>query len=318
MHVYSSAPLWLWLLFGVFVFTLLALDLGVFHRRDKTVTTRSALCWTAIWIALALLFNLYLYWQFGSEPALEYLAGYLMEKALSVDNLFVFLLLFRYFAVPAPLQHRVLFWGILAAIVFRGLFILAGSILIQSFAWMLYLFGVFLVLTGGKLVFSKSEVIHPEKNWVLKILRKFIPVLRRYKGNHFLLKRKGKYYATPLLLVLLTLEATDVIFALDSIPAIFGITQDPFIIFSSNIFAILGLRSLYFALSGMMNKFRYLKYGLGAILVFVGLKMLVHEKIDIPISVSLATLAVLLGTSVLASLLRPSSTALPVTLDKNR
>lgn len=296
----------LWIGFTLFVLGMLAIDLGVFHRKTHAVSMREAIVWSVVWIGLALCFNAGVYFWFGSERALEFLTGYLIEKALSVDNLFVFLVLFSYFAVPAQLQHRVLFWGIVGALVMRAAFIMAGSALIQQFHWIIYIFGAFLVFTGIKLLAARDGAnIHPERNPVLKLFRKVMPAVPEYHGSRFSVKVAGRRYATPLLMVLLVIEATDIVFAVDSIPAIFAVTTDPFIVFTSNIFAILGLRALYFLLAGMIGKFRYLKYGLGMVLVFVGIKMLLAGFVPIPIAVSLGVIAGLLGISVTASLLNP-------------
>jgi tellurite resistance protein TerC len=296
----------LWIGFTAFVLAILAIDLGVFHRKAHAVSMREALAWTAVWIGLALAFNVGVYAWFGPERALEFLTGYLIEKALSVDNLFVFLVLFSYFAVPARLQHRVLFWGILGALVMRAGFILAGTALIQKFHWVIYIFGAFLVFTGIKLLLHREEGIHPERNPMLKLFRRVVRSVPDYRGASFVVKETGRWYATPLLMVLVVVEATDIVFAVDSIPAIFAITTDPFIVFTSNIFAILGLRALYFLLAGMIGRFQYLKVGLGLVLAFVGAKMLLVDVIKVPIAVSLGVVGGLLGLSVAASLLFPA------------
>lgn len=296
----------LWIGFTVFVLLMLALDLGVFHRKAHEVRVREALIWTGVWISLALVFNAGVYFWFGPERALEFLAGYLIEKALSVDNIFVFIIVFSVFAVPAKLQHRVLFWGILGALVMRAFFIVVGAALLHRFHWVSYLFGGFLVFTGVKLLVQRAGELHPERNPVFRLFRRFIPSVDHYRGGRFTVVEAGKRYATPLLLVLLLIEATDLVFAVDSIPAIFAITTDPFIVFTSNIFAILGLRALYFALAGMMGKFHYLKVGLSLVLVFVGAKMLLAGVYKIPIWGSLAVIVVVLGGAVGASLLRPA------------
>lgn len=295
----------LWIGFTAFILAMLAIDLGVFHRQSHAVKMREALIWSAVWISLAFIFNVGVYFWFGPDRALEFLTGYLIEKALSVDNLFVFLVLFSYFAVPAKLQHGVLFWGIVGALIMRAGFIAAGAALIQNFHWMIYIFGAFLVFTGFKLLAAKESEIHPERNIVIRMFRKLAPCVPEYRGTRFIVKEGGKRYATPLLLVLITIEATDIVFAVDSIPAIFAITTDPFIVFTSNIFAILGLRALYFLLAGMLGKFRYLKVGLGLVLAFVGFKMLLADWIHVPIGLSLGTVAGILGISVAASLLFP-------------
>jgi tellurite resistance protein TerC len=297
----------LWVGFIIFVLAMLALDLGVFHRKAHEVSVREAFVWSVVWITLALVFNVGIYHWFGRERALEFFTGYLIEKALSVDNLFVFLVLFTYFAVPGALRHRVLFWGILGALVMRALFIAAGTALIAAFHWILYVFGAFLIFTGLKLLAARDEGIEPERNPVLRLIRRFLPSVPEYHGTHFVVKRAGRWYATPLLAVLIIIEATDIVFALDSIPAVFAITRDPFIVFTSNIFAVLGLRALFFLLAGMLGRFRYLKVGLGLVLAFVGTKMLLIDLVRVPIALSLGVIALLLSLSVAASLLRPGS-----------
>ncbi len=284
---------------------MLALDLGVFHRKAHEVRVREALVWTLVWISLALIFNLGIFFWFGRQHALEFFTGYLIEKALSVDNLFVFMVIFSYFQVPKALQHRVLLWGILGALILRALFIFLGAVLIQEFHWVLYVFGAFLVFTGIKMLLQGDSEVHPEKNPILKVFSKMVPMVKDYRGTHFMVKEGGRRLATPLLLVLVVVEGTDIVFAVDSIPAIFAITRDPFIVFTSNIFAILGLRALYFALAGVLDRFHYLKYGLGLVLAFVGVKMLIAEIYHFPITVSLTVIAALLTGSVIFSLVRP-------------
>lgn len=303
----------LWVGFNLFVLLMLALDLGVFHRKAHVVTTKEALLWSAAWIALALLFNLGLYFWQGSKVALEFLTGYLIEKSLSVDNIFVFIMIFAYFGVPALYQHKVLFWGILGALIMRAIFIASGVALIERFHWIIYIFGAFLILTGVKMAWQKDKEIHPEKNPVLRLFRRLMPVTDRYHGGAFFVKQAGRSFATPLFVVLLLVETTDLIFAVDSIPAILAITLDPFIVYTSNVFAILGLRSLYFALAGIMPLFHYLNYGLAAILAFVGSKMMLVDLYKIPIGISLAVVAVILLMSIIASLLWPRPQA-PVPL----
>jgi tellurite resistance protein TerC len=293
----------LWLGFGLVILVLLALDLGVFHRKVQEVRPREALRWTLFWIGLALAFNVWIYLRFGPQPALEFLAGYLIEEALSVDNLFVFLVIFSYSAVPPAYQYRVLFWGILGAIVLRAVFILLGAALLSAFHWVIFIFGAFLVITGIKLLAHPSEEAHPERNLALRLFRRLLPTVPEYHGAHFIVRVNGRAYATPLLLVLLVVEASDVVFAVDSIPAVFAVTDDPFIAFTSNIFAVLGLRSLYFLLAGAMDRFHYLKVGLGLVLAFVGLKMLISDYYKVPIGVSLGVICLLLGASIAASLL---------------
>ena len=295
----------LWIGFTVFVLAMLALDLGVFHRKAHEVSVREALIWTAVWISLALVFNLGVYFWFGPERAAELLTGYLIEKALSVDNIFVFIVLFSVFAVPAKLQHRVLFWGILGALIMRAIFIVLGASLLHKFHWVTYLFGAFLVFTGTRLLLQRTGEVHPERNPIFRLFKRFIPSVDGYREGHFTVVEAGKRYATPLLMVLVAIEATDIVFAVDSIPAVFAVTTDPFIVYTSNIFAILGLRALYFALSGVIGKFHYLKVGLSLVLVFVGGKMLVAGVYKIPILASLGVIATLLAGAVVVSLLRP-------------
>jgi tellurite resistance protein TerC len=291
--------------FTLFVLAMLALDLGVFHRKSHEVTIREAMVWSGVWIALALLFNLVLYYWRGPQPALEFLTGYLIEKSLSVDNIFVFLMIFSYFSVPPRYQHRVLFWGVLGALVMRALLIFLGISLIQRFHWVIYLFGAFLIVTGVKMALEKDKEIHPERNPALRLFRRFVPVTDDYRGGKFFVKQGGRYFATPMLIVLLIVETTDIIFAVDSIPAILAITLDPFIIYTSNVFAILGLRALYFALAGVMKLFHHLRYGLSAILAFVGAKMLLANFYKIPVGVALGVVAGILVISVIASLAFP-------------
>jgi TerC family integral membrane protein len=300
-----SSQVWMWVAFNVFVLAMLAVDLGVVHRRAHEVTLKEALLWSGIWIALALLFALGVYVWYGSQPALEFLAGYLIEKSLSVDNIFVFVLIFSYFKVPGRYQHKVLFWGILGALVMRAMFIFAGIALLQRLHWIIYVFGALLILTGIKMAMEKDKDLHPDKNPVLKLFRRLVPVTEDYHADHFFVKQGGQYAATPLFIVLLVVETTDVIFAVDSIPAILGITMDPFIVYTSNVFAILGLRALYFALAGVMRLFHYLHYGLSAILVFVGAKMLLADVYKLPVGVALGVIAGILLIAVLASVLRP-------------
>ena len=297
----------LWIGFTAFILALLALDLGVFHRKAHTVRYREALGWSAIWVGLALAFNLLVYHWFGSERALEFLTGYLIEKALSVDNIFVFLMVFSYFAVPSAFQHRVLFWGILGALLMRAAFIVAGAALLQRFHWIIYVFGAFLILTGIRLLSGSGAEVHPERNPVYRLFRRFVPAVDRYHGAAFTVVENGRRFATPLLLVVVVLEATDLVFALDSIPAIFAVTTDPFIVYTSNVFAILGLRALYFLLAGALDQFRYLKVGLGLVLCFVGAKMALSDVVHVPIVASLAVVALLLAGSVAASLAWPAS-----------
>ncbi|HUK25342.1 MAG TPA: TerC family protein [Terriglobales bacterium] len=291
-----------WILFNVFVLAMLGLDLGLFNRRAHTVKFREAALWSAAWITLAAAFAVVVFFWHGRRPALEFVTGYVLELSLSVDNLFVFLLLFRYFKVSPAHQHKVLFWGILGALVMRGAFILAGVGLIRRFHWIIYCFGALLVYSGVKLFRSEEAGVHPEKNPVLRAFRRWMPVTEDYHGDRFFVRRAG-LYATPLLVVLLVIETTDVMFAVDSIPAVLAITLNAFIVYTSNVFAILGLRSMYFALAGMMEMFQYLHYGLALILIFIGGKMLLSEYYPISTEVALAVLAVILLASILASVL---------------
>jgi tellurite resistance protein TerC len=298
-------PLWVWITFNLVMLSLILADLFLLHRGVKVITIKKALLTSAFWISLALLFNYGIYIYKGQEAALNFLAGYLIEEALSVDNLFVFITIFAYFRTPPEYHHKVLFWGILGAIIMRAFFIFFGIALVNHFHWMLYIFGVFLIYAGIKMARSKNEEIHPDNNPILKLAKRFLSVTPNYEGNNFFVHRLGKWWATPLFIVLLAVESTDLIFAIDSIPAVMAITRDPFIIYTSNIFAILGLRSLYFALAGLMSLFHYLNYGLAAILTFVGLKMLTSPFFHIPIGISLAFIAVSLGSAICFSLLNP-------------
>jgi tellurite resistance protein TerC len=293
----------LWITFNVFVLGMLALDLGVFHRKAHAVSIKEASVWSAVWIALALIFNLGIYFVWGQEKALEFLTGYVIEKSLSVDNLFVFLMIFQYFATPAEFQHRVLFWGIVGALVMRAIFIATGAALLQNFHWMIYVFGAFLIVTGIKMLLQGDEKLEPDKNPVVRLFQRCVPIVNEYQGQRFFVRKDGKIYATLLMLVLVVVETTDVIFAVDSIPAIFAITTDPFIVYTSNVFAILGLRALYFMLAGVMQMFVYLKVGLSFVLCFVGAKMLIVDFYKIPIGISLGVVAGILILSVAASLL---------------
>ena len=301
--------LWLWIIFGLFVLAMLALDLGVFHRRAHVIELREALGWSAFWIALAVLFNVGVYFWFGPTAALEFLTGYLIEKSLSMDNIFVFVLIFTYFRVPPLYQHKVLFWGILGALIMRFIFVLAGVTLIQKFHWMIYVFGALLIVTGARMAREKEKEIHPERNPVIRLARRLIPITRDYVDGRFFVRKMGRTLATPLFIVVLVVETTDLVFAVDSIPAILAITHDPFIVYTSNVFAILGLRALYFALAGLMRIFHYLHYGLSVILVFVGVKMLISDLYKIPIGIALGVVAGVLAASVLLSVLRPAKIA---------
>ncbi len=318
MSLFPFAEYWMFYAgFLVFVLAMLALDLGVFNRKEHVVSFKEATVWSVIWVALALVFAGGFYWytlsKFGAAVAqtstLEFLTGYVLEYSLSVDNIFIFVLVFSYFGIPAKYKHRVLFYGILGALVFRAIFIALGSALMQ-FHWIIYLFGGFLIITGIKMMFSSSEEIEPEKNLLIRIFRRFMPVTNKIDGKSFFLKISGRWHATPLFIALLFLEATDIIFAVDSVPAIFAVTSEPFIVFTSNIFAILGLRSLYFMLAGVIDKFYLLKYGLAVVLVFVGLKMVWLNDLfggKFPISYSLAFIVTVISLSITLSLLFPRS-----------
>jgi tellurite resistance protein TerC len=295
----------LWGGFVALVFALMAVDLAAYRRNPHEMSVREASAWTAGWIAVALLFGAGVAWYFGRRPAVEYLTGYVIEYALSVDNLFVFILIFKTFGVPPIYQRRVLLWGILGAMILRAAFILIGAALLSRFQWLLYVFGVFLIYTGGKILVGHDVETHPEQNPVLKLFGKVFPIVRHFGDGKFVVKHQGRWYATALLPVLLVVEATDVVFAVDSIPAIFAVTRDPFIVFTSNIFAILGLRALYFVLKTIMDAFRFLKVGLGLVLVFVGAKMCAEKWVHVPAEISLLVVVALLGASVAASLLWP-------------
>lgn len=295
----------LWTFFTVFILIMLALDLGVFHRKAEVVSFREAMAWSIVWIALAVVFNVGIYiWQ-GSGPALAFLTGYLIERFLSVDNIFVFLLIFAYFHVPPRHQPKVLLWGILGALVMRAVFIVAGVALIRNFHWVIYLFGVLLVGVGMKMALFPDKEVHPERNPVLKLMRRLIPVSDSYADSKFFIKSGGRYVATPLFVVLVVIAVTDLVFAIDSIPAILAVTTDPFIVWTSNVFAVLGMRALYFAAERVMQMFHYLNYGLAVVLVFVGIKMLLSDWLPIPLEIALAVVVLVLGVSVAASVLRP-------------
>ncbi|HEY0590485.1 MAG TPA: TerC family protein [Thermoanaerobaculia bacterium] len=301
-----ATPL-LWSIFGIFVLGMLALDLGVFSRKPHEVHFREALTWSVIWIALALIFNGWIYYRFGADKGLEFLTGYLIEKALSVDNIFIFVVLFAAFAVPKIYHHRVLFWGVIGALVMRAIFIALGAALLERFHWVIYVFGAILILTGIKLLVQRNVEPHPERNPLFRFAKRFIPSVPEYHGKKFFILKNGKWFATPLFIVLLAIEATDLVFAIDSVPAIFAITDDPFIVYTSNVFAILGLRSLYFLLAGVIDKFHLLKIGLALVLMFVGAKMAAVDFVKVPVAVSLGVIATLLAGSVVASLIWPKA-----------
>lgn len=306
----SNETIW-WLVFGAFVFIMLALDLFVFHRKAHVIKLREALIWSSVWISLALLFCLGVFFTFGADRALKFLTAYLVEESLSVDNLFVFLMIFTYFSVPASAQHKVLFWGILGALVMRGIFIVTGLTIVERLHWVIYIFGAFLVFTGIRLFLGKDRQVHPEKNPVLRLACRFMPVTNDYRGASFFCRENGKRMATPLFLVVLVVETTDVVFAVDSIPAVLSITFDPFVVYTSNIFAILGLRAIYFALSGATLHLRYLPYGLSAILTFLGLKMITSAFYKLPTAAALGVVAGVLAIAVIASVLHPKQKELP-------
>ena len=298
-----TEPIWAWGVFLLVVIAMLMVDLGVFHRKAHVLSMREATIWSIVWVVVALVFNAIVWVWLGHQKALEFFTGYLVEKALSADNIFVFAVLFNYFAVPPEYRHRVLFWGVLGAIVFRLTFILAGTALLKKFHWVIYIFGIIVIVSGIKLLMRKDEEIDPERNPVLRLARRFLPITPNYHGQKFFVRLNGKFMATPLALVLLVVESTDIVFAIDSIPAIFAITRDPFIVFTSNVCAILGLRALYFLLEGMIRLFRYLDEGLAVILVFIGIKMLVSEFYKIPTWVALGFVAAVLAITIALSLI---------------
>jgi tellurite resistance protein TerC len=303
-----ATNLWFYIGFTAFVLAMLALDLGVFHRKAHVVTPKEAGMWVGIWMTLALLFAAGIYVWSGANNALLFLTGYLIEQSLSVDNIFVIVMIFSYFRVPKKYEHRVLFWGILGALVMRAIFIGFGSLLIQKVSWILYVFGAFLIFTGARMALKREDEFD-EHNVILRLARRYLRVSNEYDGQHFFTVQNGKRLATPLLPVLLVVEVTDLIFAVDSIPAIFAVTTDAFLVYTSNIFAILGLRSMYFLLSGIVHRFVYLQYGLAVILVFVGLKMIAADFVHVPTPVSLGVIVVALGVSIAASLVRSQRTA---------
>jgi tellurite resistance protein TerC len=312
------SEIWLWGGFLVFVFIMLALDLGVFNKKDHVVSTKEALSWTAVWVFISLCFNVLLYFMYeghwfgigtegglnGKTAAVEFFTGYLIEKSLSLDNIFVIALIFGYFKVPAQYQHRVLFWGILGALIMRGVMIAAGAAMIKNFSWTVYVFGAFLIITAIRMLRSSHEEVNPDNNWLVKIAKRFYRVSAGYEGHDFFTKIDGKRAMTPLFLVLLVVESSDVLFAVDSIPAIFAVTNDPYIVFTSNIFAILGLRSLYFALASLLEKFRYLKESLVVVLAYVGAKMIASHHFPIPAWVSLLVIVGVLALGVVASIVK--------------
>jgi len=297
-----DTPVIFWILFNAFVLLMLALDLGVFHRKVHEVSVKEALTWTFVWISLAMVFNTIIFYWRGQQQALEFFTGYLVEKALSIDNIFVFIMIFSYFQIPSKYQHKILFWGILGALIMRVIFIFAGIALIEKFHFTIYIFGALLIYTGYKMFFHNNATIEPDKNPVIKVFKKFMPVTPHLQEDNFFVKLDGKRFATPLFLVLILIETTDLIFAVDSIPAILAITQDQFIVYTSNVFAIMGLRSLYFALAGVVHRFWLLSYGLSVVLVFVGAKMLLIDVYKIPIEWSLIFIATTITGSIMLSL----------------
>jgi tellurite resistance protein TerC len=294
----------LFVLFNVFILILLAIDLGLFHKEAHAIGLREATFWSILWIVVALIFNAGVFLVAGSTKGVEFLTGYVIERALSFDNIFVFVVIFSYFGVPRAYQYKALIWGVLGALITRLLFIVAGTALIAQFEWVLYVFGLVLILSGWKIMVQKGTEVHPERNIVIRVARKLFPVATGYDNPRFFLRIDGKIFMTPLFLVLLTIETTDIMFAVDSIPAVFGVTHDPFIVYSSNVFAILGLRATYFLLAGVMETFYYLSYGLSAILIFIGVKMLLEDLYPLPTLVSLGVVIVILTVAIVASLLR--------------
>jgi tellurite resistance protein TerC len=310
LTIMSNTPLG-WIIFSIFIVSMILLDALVFRRKSHTVSLRESLGWTAIWVSLALLFCLGVYHYRGHEQALQFLTAYLIEESLSVDNLFVFLLIFSYFRVPPEHQHKVLTLGILGALVFRLVFILTGIALIERFHWLIYVFGGVLIISGINMWLEKDKKVEPERNPLLRLFRRFVPVTDTYENGHFFVRRAGQWVATPLMVVLIVIETTDVIFAVDSVPAVIAISRDPFIVFTSNAFAIMGLRALYFTLASLMNLFHLLHYGLSGILIFVGLKMVLSDVYKLPIVVSLIVVGGLLVLSIVASLMWPKERPLP-------
>jgi tellurite resistance protein TerC len=308
---------WLWVGFNAFIVGMLAIDLGVFHRGVREVSLKEAAIWSAVWVALALGFNYGIYRYMGKQAGMEFLAGYLLEKALSVDNIFVIVLIFSYFQVPSQYQHRVLFWGVFGALVMRAAMIGMGAYLIHQFSWVLYLFGAFLIWTGYRMARQDDRAIEPKNNPAIRLVRRLIPVTDTFHGSRFFVRDEtgpetnSRRMATPLFVVLVLVETTDLIFAVDSIPAVFAVTRDPFLVYSSNAFAVLGLRTLYFLLSGVIGKFRHLKYGLSVVLIFVGAKMLLADVLSIPTGVSLGIIASVLLISIVTSLLFPTQADSP-------
>jgi tellurite resistance protein TerC len=308
--------IWFWIIFNAVILALLFLDLAVWNREGRVIAFRQALVSSLFWILLAGAFAFFIHVRMSPAKSLEFVTGYLVEEALSVDNLFVFILLFKYFKVPREQERTVLFWGIIGALIMRGIFIVAGVALVQRFHWILYLFGAFLIYTGFKLMGGDDDQVDPSKNLMLKWARKLLPVTDDYHGKKFFIRTKGSLFATPLFIVLLVVETTDILFATDSIPAILAISRDPFVVYTSNVFAILGLRSLFFALSGLMKLFHYLNYGLAVVLMFIGAKMLASYRYELPTWAALTVIAVVLGLSVLASVVFPQKEELVSSADR--
>lgn len=300
----ASNEFLLFILFNAFILVMLALDLGVFNRKAHTITVKEAVLWSIVWTVLALAFNAGVFAVGGTTKGLEFLTGYLIERALSFDNIFVFVIIFSYFGVPARYHHKALFWGVVGALITRSIFIAAGTALIIHFEWILYIFGGILIISGWKMLMGKNIEVHPDRNIFIRITRRFFPVTSGYESAKFFLRKEGNLFLTPLFLVLVTVETTDIVFAVDSIPAVFGVTQDPFIVYSSNVFAILGLRATYFLLAGIMDSFHYLSHGLSLVLIFIGLKMLVAGFFPVHIVASLIIVAVILLVAVIASIVR--------------
>lgn len=302
-----DAPIWIWILFNVVVIGLIVLDLGVFHRKDHEESFRESAIWTIVWTLVALVFNAGIYFYAGGEPALSFLSGYVIERALAVDNIFVFMMIFTAFGVPSVLQYRALFWGIIGAIVLRAVLIATGTVLIERFEWVLYIFGAFLVVTAIRMLRNEEKEIDPGNHTVVRLVRRIVPVTDRYEGSHFFARIGGKRAVTPMFVVLAVIAVSDLVFALDSIPAIFAITRDPFIVYSSNILAVLGLQAMYSMLAGVIDQFHLLKYGLAGVLAFVGVKMLIAGFYHIPIALSLGIIVVMLGISIIASRIFPET-----------
>jgi tellurite resistance protein TerC len=301
VDAFGQHSLTAWILFNAMVLAFLALDLGVVNRKAREISFREAIFWNVVWTALGLLFGVVVAKLYGPTSGIEYVTGYVIERALSIDNIFVFVVVFRYFSVPPQYQHRVLYWGILGALVMRAALIFAGAVIVELFHWVLYVFGAFLVYTGIMLLVKDDTPPDPERNAAVRLARRLFPVVPEDAGKRFFVRRAGRLHATPLLIVLIVVETTDLVFALDSIPAIFGVTQDPFIIYTSNVFAIMGLRAMYFLLAALLPKFRYLKHGLSAVLVFIGLRMLVDGFVHIPTAAALLVVVAILGIAVVAS-----------------